>query len=44
MKWWAFYNGLLAYALIGCLFAIEWLLRRVRFPDLRGRKAEAPRS
>ena len=27
---WAFYNGLLAYALIGSLFALEWLLRRAR--------------
>jgi len=38
MKWWALYNGLLCYALIGSLFAIEWLLRRVRFPDVRKRK------
>lgn len=29
---WAFYNGLLAYALIGALFALEWSLRRRRFP------------
>ncbi|MEC7726399.1 MAG: hypothetical protein VYD05_12845 [Planctomycetota bacterium] len=29
---WAFYNGLLAYALIGALFALEWTLRRRRFP------------
>ena len=28
---WAFYNGLLAYALIGGLLALEWLLRRARF-------------
>ncbi|MCK5941621.1 MAG: strain DSM, partial [Planctomycetes bacterium] len=40
MRWWALYNGLLCYALIGSLFAIEWLLRRVRFPDVRRRKAE----
>jgi len=30
---WAFYNGLLAYALIGSLLALEWLLRRARFRD-----------
>ena len=35
IKWWALYNGLLCYALIGGLFASEWLLRRVRFPDIR---------
>lgn len=38
MKWWALYNGLLCYALIGSLFATEWLLRRVRFPEIRKRK------
>ena len=32
LSWWAFYNGLLAYALIGALFALEWSLRRRRFP------------
>jgi len=31
LSWWAFYNGLLAYVLIGVLFATEWLLRRRRF-------------
>lgn len=31
LSWWAFYNGLLAYALIGALLSIEWLLRRRRF-------------
>ena len=30
---WAFYNGLLAYALIGSLLALEWTLRRARFRD-----------
>ncbi len=29
---WALYNGLFAYALIGGMFALEWTLRRVRFP------------
>jgi uncharacterized membrane protein len=42
MKWWALYNGLLAYALIGCMFAIEWTLRRARFGDARRRKTQAP--
>jgi uncharacterized membrane protein len=31
LAWWALYNGLIAYALMGLLFAGEWLLRqRVR--------------
>tara|TARA_R110002094_G_scaffold176508_1_gene156421 strand:- start:609 stop:1238 length:630 start_codon:yes stop_codon:yes gene_type:complete len=34
LKWWALYNGLICYALIGVLFATEWLLRRRRFPHL----------
>ena len=33
LSWWAFYNGLLAYVLIGSLFACEWILRRRRFPQ-----------
>ena len=29
--WWALYNGLIAYVLIGCLFTGEWLIRlRIR--------------
>ena len=29
--WWALYNGLIAYVLIGCLFGGEWLIRlRIR--------------
>ena len=29
--WWSLYNGLIAYVLIGCLFAGEWLVRlRIR--------------
>ncbi|MCK9816565.1 MAG: hypothetical protein P0Y51_05515 [Candidatus Pseudomonas colombiensis] len=31
LSWWMLYNGLIAYGLMGLLFAIEWLLRqRVR--------------
>ena len=37
--WWTLYNGLIAYALIGGLYSLEWLLRRARFPDLRAQKA-----
>jgi len=37
---WAFFNGLVAYALIGCMLALEWSLRRARFP--RARSPEAP--
>jgi uncharacterized membrane protein len=40
-SWWAFYNGLLCYALIGALLMIEWLLRRRRFPEIRHQKAGA---
>lgn len=32
LDWWALYNGLLAYVLIGALLLGEWLLRRRRFP------------
>lgn len=32
LRWWTVYNGLVAYGLIGLLFATEWLLRRRRFP------------
>lgn len=39
MKWWALYNGLLCYGLIGIMFATEWLLRRRRFPDLQKPRA-----
>ena len=31
LAWWTFYNGLLAYVLMGILFASEYLLRRRRF-------------
>ncbi len=31
LSWWALYNGLIAYGLMGLLFAVEWLIRqRVR--------------
>lgn len=33
MQWWAVYNGLVAYVLIGSLLLLEWLLRRRRFPS-----------
>lgn len=36
LSWWTAYNGLIAYVLMGLLFAGEWLLRRRRFgPDRR---------
>lgn len=38
-RWWALYNGLLCYLLIGGLFALEWLLRRRRFRELIERDA-----
>lgn len=41
MKWWALYNGLICYGLIGSLFAIEWWLRHQRFPKIRAGKAKA---
>ena len=41
LSWWAFYNGLLCYALIGTLLTTEWLLRRRRFPEIRHQKAGA---
>jgi len=31
LAWWALYNGLIAYGLMGLLFSGEWLLRRRRF-------------
>lgn len=34
MSWWAFYNGLLAYVLIGALLGLEWVLRHRRFPEI----------
>lgn len=39
LAWWAFYNGLLAYALLGAMFAAEWTLRRRRFPQVTARGA-----
>ena len=31
LAWWATYNGLIAYVLMGILFAVEWTVRRRRF-------------
>lgn len=31
LAWWALYTGAIAYALMGALFAGEWVLRRLRF-------------
>jgi len=33
LSWWTLYNGLIAYGLMGLLFAIEWLVRQ----KVRGR-------
>ena len=33
LSWWTLYNGLIAYGLMGLLFAIEWLIRQ----KVRGR-------
>lgn len=33
IEWWVFYNTVLFYVAMGCMFASEWLLRRRRFPD-----------
>src|SRR6185436_7648546 len=35
LAWWTLYNGLIAYLLIGALFATEWILRRRRFRTAR---------
>lgn len=32
---WALYNGLIAYVLMGTLFAGEWLVRQRLFPEAR---------
>lgn len=31
LSWWATYNGLVAYVLMGILFAVEWTIRRRKF-------------
>ncbi len=31
LSWWTLYNGLIAYGLIGLLFAIEFVLRHLKF-------------
>lgn len=38
--WWALYNGMICYALIGLMALGEFLLRRRRFPHLRQRRPE----
>ena len=42
LSWWALYNGLIAYGLMGLLFASEWILRRRRFGPQA--TAAAPRA
>jgi uncharacterized membrane protein len=50
LAWWALYNGAIAYALMGTLFATEWVLRRRRFGSRSDaaagddRAAPAPRA
>jgi uncharacterized membrane protein len=50
LTWWALYNGLIAYALLGTLLGTEWVMRRRRFgrqPDAAGddaRRAAARQS
>lgn len=34
LGWWALYTGLIAYLGMGCLFAVEWTLRKIRFRRL----------
>ena len=43
LDWWALYNGLLAYLLIGVMFATEWILRRRRFGAAAGARSGAGR-
>ncbi len=35
LQWWTLYNGLIAYGLIGLLFAVELLLRHLKFGGVR---------
>ena len=45
LSWWALYNGLIAYGLMGLLFASEWVLRRRRFGrQATTRASRAPRT
>lgn len=39
VAWWALYTGLVSYALIGALLALEWVLRVRRFPAVHAREA-----
>ncbi|MFW6051014.1 MAG: hypothetical protein ACODAU_07560 [Myxococcota bacterium] len=36
VAWWAVYNGLVAYVLMGVLLGAEWVLRKLRFGRLGG--------
>ncbi|MCB9877033.1 MAG: hypothetical protein H6835_05460 [Planctomycetes bacterium] len=40
-SWWALYNGMICYALIGLMALGEFVLRRRRFPHLRQRNRRA---
>jgi uncharacterized membrane protein len=42
VAWWALYNGLIAYGLLGCLLGAEWVLRRRRFGPSAGRAGDGP--
>ena len=36
LRWWTLYNGLIAYGLIGLMFAVELVLRHLKFGGVRG--------
>ncbi len=33
VSWWALYTGIIAYALMGCMFTGEYIVRKVRFRE-----------
>ncbi len=35
IEWWTLYSGLIAYVLMGALFAVEYIVRKYRFRDER---------
>jgi uncharacterized membrane protein len=35
LEWWTLYNGLIAYGLIGLMFAVELVLRHLKFGRAR---------
>ena len=43
LQWWTLYNGLIAYGLIGLLFATEFMLRHLKFGGARDDSIHAPR-